>query len=411
MDPATTLTTRVRELVRERRIDPRADPAAVRQAAQDVVADHERASLTGAVRTLDETDAEVARLVADVAGLGVLQPYLDDPTIEEIWINAPDRVFVARGGRHELTSTILTADGVRELVERMLSSTGRRLDVSQPFVDANLPGGHRLHAVLDGISKGFTAVNIRKFVARAHDLEALVDLGTLDPAAARFLRGAVVAGLNIVVSGATQAGKTTLLNCLAGAIPGHERIVSAEEVYELQITHPDWVQLQCRAPGLEGTGGIDLRALVKESLRMRPTRLIIGEVRAAECLDLLLALNSGLPGLASIHASSARQALAKLSTLPLLAGENIGIGFVLPTVASTVDLVVHTAMDSRGQRAVREVVAVNGRIESGSAESEVVFERRGGELVRGMGRPVRTEAFERAGLDLDSLLGGRSWER
>ena len=206
MDPATTLTTRVRELVRERRIDPRADPAAVRQAAQDVVADHERASLTGAVRTIDETDVEVARLVADVAGLGVLQPLVDDPTVEEIWINAPDRVFVARSGRHELTSIILTADGVRELVERMLSTTGRRLDVSQPFVDANLPGGHRLHVVLDGISKGFTAVNIRKFVARAHDLEALVDLGTLDTASARFLRGCVVAGLNIVVSGATQPG-------------------------------------------------------------------------------------------------------------------------------------------------------------------------------------------------------------
>ena len=409
MDPATTLTTRVRELVRERRIDPRADPAAVRQAAQDVVADHERASLTGAVRTIDEADVEVARLVADVAGLGVLQPLVDDPTVEEIWINAPDRVFVARGGRHELTSIILTSDGVRELVERMLSTTGRRLDVSQPFVDANLPGGHRLHVVLDGIAKGFTAVNIRKFVARAHDLEALVELGTLDTATAQFLRGSVVAGLNIVVSGATQAGKTTLLNCLAGAIPGHERIVSAEEVYELQITHPDWVQLQCRPPGLEGNGAIDLRALVKESLRMRPSRLIIGEVRAAECLDLLLALNSGLPGLASIHANSARQALAKLSTLPLLAGENIGAGFVVPTVASTVDLVVHTAMDASGRRAVQEVVAVTGRVESGSVESEPVFERRGGELVRAVGRPARRGAFTRAGLDLDALLGGGSW--
>lgn len=142
---------------------------------------------------------------------------------------------------------------------------------------------------------------------------------------------------------------------------------------------------------------------------MRPSRLIIGEVRAAECLDLLLALNSGLPGLASIHANSARQALAKLSTLPLLAGENIGAGFVVPTVASTVDLVVHTAMDSSGRRAVQEVVAVTGRVESGTVESEPVFERRGGELVRAVGRPARRDAFERAGLDLDSLLGGGSW--
>jgi pilus assembly protein CpaF len=407
------LTARVRDLVRERRIDPRADPAAVRRAAEEVVAEHERAGLIGAVRSIGESDAEVARLVADVAGLGVLQPLIDDATIEEIWINAPDRVFVARGGRHELTSIILTADTVRELVERMLSPTGRRLDVSQPFVDANLPGGHRLHVALEGIAKGFTAVNIRKFIARAHDLDALVGLGTLDEATAHFLRGSVEAGLNIVVSGATQAGKTTLLNCLAGAIPGHERIVSAEEVYELRITHPDWVQLQCRAAGLEGNGEIDLRALVKESLRMRPTRLVIGEVRAAECLDLLLALNSGLPGMASIHANSARQALAKLCTLPLLAGENISESFVVPTVASTIDLVVHTAMDRTGRRALQEVVAVTGRVESGRVESEPVFRRVGGELVRDVGRPVRTEAYARAGIDLDDLLavGGAAWAR
>ncbi|MFT4300063.1 MAG: ATPase, T2SS/T4P/T4SS family [Aeromicrobium sp.] len=410
MDPTATLSTRVRDLVRERRIDPRADPLAVRRAAQEVVAAHERASLTGdAVTAIEETDAAIAQLVADVAGLGPLQPFLDDPAVEEIWINAPDRVFVARAGRHELTSVILTADGVRELVERMLSTTGRRLDVSQPFVDANLPGGHRLHVVLDGIAKGFTAVNIRKFVARVHEVGALVELGTLDQHAAEFLRASVVAGLNIVVSGATQAGKTTLLNCLAGAIPGHERIVSVEEVYELQIAHPDWVQMQCRPAGLEGNGEIDLRALVKESLRMRPSRIIVGEVRAAECLDLLLAFNSGLPGLASIHANSARQALAKLCTLPLLAGENIGSAFVLPTVASTVDLVVHTALDAHGHRAVQEIVAVTGRIEAGVVECEPVFERSGGDLRRSLGRPMRAEAFSRAGLDLDAILGGATW--
>ncbi|MFT4189332.1 MAG: ATPase, T2SS/T4P/T4SS family [Aeromicrobium sp.] len=401
----------MRDLVRQRRIDPRADPEAVRRAAEDVVEEHERASLTGAVRGLDRVDEEVARLVADVAGLGPLQPLLDDETVEEIWINAPDRVFVARHGRHELTSVILTAETVRELVERMLSTTGRRLDVSQPFVDANLPGGHRLHVVLDGIAKGFTAVNIRKFVARAHDLDDLVALGTLDEPAAEFLRASVVAGLNIVVSGATQAGKTTLLNCLAGAIPGRERVVSVEEVYELQLTHPDWVQLQCRPAGLEGNGEIDLRTLVKESLRMRPSRILVGEVRAAECLDLLLALNAGLPGMASIHANSARQALVKLGTLPLLAGENIGSAFVVPTVASTVDLVVHTALDRDGRRAVREIVAVTGRVESGHVESESVFVRQSGQLCRGVGRPVRQDAFERAGIDLDAVLGGGPWER
>jgi pilus assembly protein CpaF len=242
--------------------------------------------------------------------------------VEEVWINDPSRVFVARNGRHELTNTILTAAQVTELVERMLKSSGRRVDVSQPFVDAMLPQGHRLHVVLEGISRGFSAVNIRKFVVKASRLEDLVGLGSLSAQAARFLDAAVVSGLNVLVSGGTQAGKTTLLNCLAGSIPGRERVISVEEVYELRFHHADWVALQTRQQGLEGTGEIRLRDLVKESLRMRPTRVIVGEVRSEECLDLLLALNAGLPGMASLHANSAREALVKMCTLPLLAGDN-----------------------------------------------------------------------------------------
>jgi pilus assembly protein CpaF len=405
----STLTDRVRDLVRQRRIDPRTDAGAVRSAALDAIAEHEARSLTGAVATLEEPEVVVGQIVADVSGFGPLQALLDDDTVEEIWVNEPSRVFVAREGRHELTSLILTAEQVRELVERMLSSSGRRLDVSQPFVDAMLPGGHRLHVVLDGIARGFAAVNIRKFVARAHSLDDLVTLGTLDGPGAAFLDASVRAGLNIVVSGGTQAGKTTLLNCLAASIPGSQRLVSAEEVFELKTGHPDWVAMQTRQAGLEGTGEIDLRTLVKEALRMRPSRIIIGEVRAAECLDLLLALNAGLPGMASIHANSARQALVKLCTLPLLAGDNIGSRFVVPTVAASVDLVVHTGLDADGRRAVREIVAVTGRVENGLIESEPIFVRRGGVLERGHGMPLRRDAFERAGVDLDEVLGVGRW--
>jgi pilus assembly protein CpaF len=405
----STLTDRVRDLVRQRRIDPRTDTGAVRLAALDAIAEHEARSLTGAVATLEEPDVVVGQIVADVSGFGPLQALLDDDTVEEIWVNEPSRVFVAREGRHELTSLILTAAQVRELVERMLSSSGRRLDVSQPFVDAMLPGGHRLHVVLDGISRGFAAVNIRKFVARAHSLGDLVTLGTLDAPSAAFLDASVRAELNIVVSGGTQAGKTTLLNCLAASIPGSQRLVSAEEVFELKTGHPDWVAMQTRQAGLEGTGEIDLRMLVKEALRMRPSRIIIGEVRAAECLDLLLALNAGLPGMASIHANSARQALVKLCTLPLLAGDNIGSRFVVPTVAASVDLVVHTGLDADGSRAVREIVAVTGRVENGLIESEPIFVRRSGVLERGHGMPLRRDAFERAGVDLDEVLGVGRW--
>lgn len=406
---ASALTDRVRDLVRERRIDPRTDASAVRRAALDAIEEHEARSLTGAVHTLDAPDVVIGQIVADVSGFGPLQALLDDESVEEIWINEPSRVFVARGGRHELTSLILTSEQVRELVERMLSSSGRRLDISQPFVDAMLPGGHRLHVVLEGISRSFAAVNIRKFIAAAHSLTDLVTLGSLDAQSAEFLDASVRAGLNIVVSGGTQAGKTTLLNCLAASIPGSQRLVSVEEVFELKTGHPDWVAMQTRQAGLEGTGTIDLRMLVKEALRMRPSRIIVGEVRAAECLDLLLALNAGLPGMASIHANSARQALVKMCTLPLLAGENIGSRFVVPTVAASVDLVVHTGLDADGTRTVREIVAVTGRVENDLIESEPVFVRRSGRMERGHGTPLRRDAFEQAGIDLDDVLGLGRW--
>ena len=193
------------------------------------------------------------------------------------------------------------------------------------------------------------------------------------------------AGLNILVAGATQAGKTTMLNCLAAAIPGGERVVSAEEVFELRFNHPDWVAMQTRQSGLEGTGEIPLRDLVKESLRMRPSRIIVGEVRAEECLDLLLALNAGLPGMCTLHANSAREALVKMCTLPLLAGENISARFVVPTVAACVDLVVHLGIDQHGVRRVNEIVAVPGRVENDIIEIEPIFVRHGGELRRAAG--------------------------
>ena len=316
----------LREVVRREGIDPQRDPGVVRRLAESLVHEHDERSLTGAVVPVGDAEAVVGELVARVSGFGALQPLLDDPTIEEVWINDPSRVFVARNGRHELTNLMLTQAQVAELVERMLKSSGRRIDMSRPFVDAMLPEGHRLHVVLEGISRGFSAVNIRKFVLRAARLDDLVELGSLTPQAAAFLHASVRAGLNILVSGGTQAGKTTMLNCLAAAIPGSERVISAEEVFELRFPHPDWVPLQTRQAGLEGTGEIRLRDLVKETLRMRPSRVIVGEVRAEECLDLVLALNSGLPGMCTLHANSAREALVKMCTLPLLAGDNRQIG-------------------------------------------------------------------------------------
>ena len=400
------LDQQVRELVRRDGVDPQRDAPLVRRIATSVVRDHDERSLTGRVAPVPDVEAMVGELVARVSGFGPLQPFLEDPTVEEIWINDPSRVFIARNGRHELTTLVLTTAQVQELVERMLKSSGRRIDVSTPFVDAMLPEGHRLHVVLEGISRGFSAVNIRKFVLRAGRLAELGELGSLTPTAASFLEASVRAGLNILVAGGTQAGKTTMLNCLAASIPGGERVVSAEEVFELRFAHPDWVALQTRQSGLEGTGEIRLRDLVKESLRMRPSRIVVGEVRSEECLDLLLALNAGLPGMCTIHANSAREALVKMCTLPLLAGENISARFVVPTVAASVDLVVHLGIDEHGVRRVNEIVGVPGRVEQDVIETEPVFERRGGELHRTGGLPPHLERYERAGIDLHRLLAG-----
>ena len=401
-----SLDGQVRERVRADGVDPQRDAGLVRRIAEDVVRRHDERSLTGAVVPIADPDGVVGELIARVSGFGPLQPFLDDPEVEEIWINDPSRVFIARRGRHELTNLMLSAAQVHELVERMLKSSGRRIDLSQPFVDAMLPEGHRLHVVLEGISRGFTAVNIRKFVVRASRMDDLVELGSLSPQAATFLDAAIRAGLNVLVAGGTQAGKTTFLNCLAAAIPGGDRVISAEEVFELRFSHPDWVPMQTRQAGLEGTGEIALRDLVKEALRMRPSRVIVGEVRAEECLDLLLALNAGLPGMCTLHANSAREALVKMCTLPLLAGENISARFVVPTVASSVDLVVHLGIDEHGVRRVNEIVSVPGRVENDIIETEPLFERRDGELRRAAGTPTRLERFQRIGIDVHQILAG-----
>ncbi|WNV76650.1 ATPase, T2SS/T4P/T4SS family [Geodermatophilus sp. DSM 44513] len=399
----------VRELIRRRGLDPFTDPGPVRLLVRDVVADYSERSLTSALPAIADPESVVRDVLDRVAGFGPLQRWLDDPEVEEIWVNEPGRVFVARRGRSELTTTILAPGELADLVERMLRTSGRRIDMSTPFVDATMPDGSRLHVVIPDITRQHMAVNIRKFVLQAHSLDELVALGTLTVQAARFLEAAVVSGLNVLVAGGTQAGKTTLLNCLCAAIPARERVVTCEEVFELRVPLPDVVAMQTRQPNLEGAGEIPLRRLVKEALRMRPSRIVVGEVRQEECLDLLIALNSGLPGMCTLHANSAREAVTKMCTLPLLAGENIGHAFVVPTVAASVDLVVHVGSDPDGRRRVREVVAVPGRAEDGVIELADVFTSREGRLVRAGGYPPHPERFAAHGFDLPALLDDARW--
>ena len=301
---------------------------------------------------------------------GQLQEFIEDPEIEEIWINSPNRIFIAKQGQTHLTNLVLAESDIREILERLLIWGGRRLDVSNPFVDARLPDGSRLHAAIPEVTAIHWSVNIRKHLMRSSSLEDLVILNSINSEIAKLLKYAVDIGSNILVSGGTQAGKTTLLNALAGAIPSTQRVITIEEVFELKPNLPDCIALQTRNANLEGNGEISLRKLIKEALRMRPARIIVGEVREAEALDLLLSLNSGLPGMATIHANSARGAIQKLQILPLLAGENITQGFINPTIAQSLDLIIQCNLGRDGKRRVTEIAAWSGRIEDNQIEIE-----------------------------------------
>lgn len=353
---------RVRERVREEQADPLRSAARVEQIAQAEVRRHNDFALARGLEVLDDETACVRDVLAQVSGYGPLQALLDDPEVEEIWINDPATIFAARGGRSERVALRLTEEAVRDIVERMLHATGRRVDLSQPFVDASLPDGSRLHVVIPDVTRRHYAVNIRKFLSTHRTLSDLVAARTMPIAVARLLQAAMADGRNVLVSGATHAGKTTVLAAMIAACPPEHRIVTVEETFELAVTAPDVVALQGRQPSLEGTGAVSLRRLVKEALRMRPDRLIVGEVRDAEALDLLLALNTGVPGAATVHANSAQDALRRLATLPLLAGRNIDSGFVVPAIAAGVNLVVHCRRFADGQRIIEEVAETTGRV-------------------------------------------------
>jgi pilus assembly protein CpaF len=394
----------VRTRVRTGGISPHEEVIELRHMVEDILAQS-----TNAASDNESPQILVEHIANQISGFGLLQPLLDDPSVEEIWINEPGRIFVARNGKSELTSVILSDVEVRGLVERMLACSGRRVDLSNPFVDATLPDGSRLHVAIPDITRKYWSVNIRKFIMGSKSLEGLVSVGTLTDQAAAFLQACVVSGLNIVVAGATQAGKTTLMNALLNSAPSSERVITCEEVFELQLTSPDWVALQTRQASLEGTGEIPLRRLIKEALRMRPSRLVVGEVRQEEALDLLVAMNAGMPSMCSLHANGSREAISKLCLLPMLAGSNVSAEFVVPTVASVVDIVVHTALRSDGTRRVQQITSVTGRVEGNSIETGDVFSFQNERLEPQGIFPGRLERFQDNNIDLSSLVGASQW--
>ena len=343
-------------------------------------------------KKIEKMDSEVT--------YGPIAHLMKDPTIEEIWINSPERIFVARGGKSELTNLVLKAADVRQLIDRILMWSGRRIDLTSPFVDAQLPDGSRLHVVIPEITAEHWCVNIRKHLMRSVGIRELADRGMMSQEIATLLSRCVKSGLNILVSGRTQSGKTTLLNSLVSQTPVQERVITIEEVFELKPQLPDVVAMQVRTANLQGGGEIPMRRLIKEALRMRPSRIIVGEVREAEALDLLIALNSGLPGMGTLHANSPRDAVAKLQILPLLAGENISHKFIAPTVASAIDVIVHATLDVNGVRRLNEVASVTGRYENDRAEIESLWKWDGNQYQRGVGSLPNPERFTAIGAPL-----------
>lgn len=297
----------------------------------------------------------LTELTDEVAGLGPLEPILADPAVTEVMVNGPGRAYVERAGRLEPISLELDATGIIRLVERVVAPLGLRLDRSSPIVDARLPDGSRLHAVVPPLAIDGPYLTIRRFGAHAVPLG---DFG-VSGAALAFLRWMVVAGWNVVVAGGTSAGKTTLLNALSAEIPEGERVVTIEETAELRLEQRHVVRLEARPPNAEGIGAVPVRDLVRTALRMRPDRIVVGEVRGGEALDMLQALNTGHDGsLTTVHANSAGDAMARLETLVLLAGAGLPLRAVRAQMAAALDAVVFVARRPGGVRRVEQVVEV-----------------------------------------------------
>jgi pilus assembly protein CpaF len=368
--------------------------ARVRSIIEDEVAAYERRAVTTNGPLLMDPEAVKRRLFDSVLGLGLLQPLMDDPRVEEIIVNGPLRIFVIRDGRKAQAAGLYfeTDEELRQLIKRVISAAGRRLDEASPMVDIRLRDGSRLNAVIPPAATKWTSVTIRKFLLRAQSLHELVALGTLPEPAAEFLEAAVQAGVNVLVSGQTGSGKTTLLNALGASIAAlDERVVTVEEVPELQLDRqlPDCVALQVRGKNVEGVGEISIRDLVRNALRMRPTRIIVGEVRGAEALDMLLAMNTGHDGsLTTIHGNSPRDALDRLATLAMMAGERLANEELVRMVSRTIELVVQLRIALRtGQRRVASIFEVTG-VESGVISGHDIWSLEHGRLVW-QGRPPR----------------------
>jgi pilus assembly protein CpaF len=363
----------------------------------------------------DDRDRLAAEIADDILGHGPLERLLADDSVTEIMVNGPFDVWVERQGRlYETTVRFNDESHLRRIINKIVAQVGRRIDESSPLVDARLPDGSRVNAVIPPLSLSGPLVTIRKFSKKRLDLNDLVRLGTLSTETIEFIQRCVLAELNILISGGTGSGKTTLLNAMSTAIPDANRIVTIEDAAELRLNQRHVLRLEARPKNIEGEGEVPIRELVRNSLRMRPDRIIVGEVRGAEALDMLQAMNTGHDGsLCTVHANSPRDALARVETMVLMAGFDLPVKAIRQQVASALDLIVHLERLEDGSRRVTAITEV-GRMESEIITLQDIYEFKVEEVtservviggLRSTGlRPTFVHKFEKRGVPLPASL-------
>jgi pilus assembly protein CpaF len=352
----TYLTTALRQ-------EMEANPPAPGALRQDVTQMLEQITQRARLKLDDRLRQNLFREILDeVIGYGPIQPFLDQPDISEIMVNGPGTIYIERNG--ELIETFArfdSADQVLRLIDRMLHPLGRSVDADHPMADARLPDGSRVNAVIPPVSIDGPCITIRKFLRNTMTIQEYIQLGSLTEHMAEFLQACVAARLNILISGPTSSGKTTFLNILTGFIPGEERIITIEDAVELQLKQKHVLRLETKSRNVDGAGEVTARDLVRNCLRMRPDRIIIGEVRSGEALDMLQAMNTGHQGsLTTLHANSPRDALSRLETMVMMSGLELPLLAIRRQIASAINLVVHMSRLTDGARKITHLTEVSG---------------------------------------------------
>jgi pilus assembly protein CpaF len=356
------------------------------------------------------------QIVAEILGLGPLEPLLADETITEVMVNGAKQIYIERGGRiYREPASFESDDHLMRIIDRIVAPLGRRIDESSPYVDARLTDGSRVNAVIPPISLVGPVLTIRKFSKSPITVEQLIEYGTVTPESVEFMKACVIARINMVVSGGTGSGKTTMLNVLSQYIPGDERIVTIENAAELQLRQEHVVTLESRPPNIEGRGEVTIQNLVVNSLRMRPDRIIVGEIRAEEALDMLQAMNTGHEGsMTTAHSNGPRDTLARIETMTLMAGMDLPVRAIREQVASALEVIVHLERMRDGSRKITHIAEIQGMEGDVITMTDIfVFEQTGFEDGRVIGRlrptglrPKFIDKIEASGINLPASIFG-----